>query len=66
MNRHEEHGRSDLGFEELRRAYHAKFGLWPPVIFMPENLAITLMKEAIAKDELLPPEVFPGSGCSCG
>lgn len=55
----------DAGYEELRLTYRERFGSWPPVIFLPEELAMSLMAEALKKGEPLPAESFPGSGCAC-
>ncbi len=48
----------------LAQAYRARFGAEPPVYFMPDALAVEVMRLALAKNEPAAPEEPPAPGCT--
>ena len=52
-------------FRQLERAYRERFGTDAPVFFMPEPLAIEVMRAALRSGEPAPAEAWPHPGCNC-
>lgn len=52
-------------FRRLEQAYRERFGTDAPVFFMPEDLAIEVMRAALRSGEPAPAEAWPHPGCNC-
>lgn len=52
-------------YRRLEAEYRRRFDAYPPVMFMPEALAVEVMRAALASGEAAPPEAWPEPGCNC-
>lgn len=62
---HATSGHSKDEYESLAACYRARFGAFPPVYFMPEQLAVAVMRDALRRGEPAPPEPVSEPGCNC-
>ena len=58
-------GTPDQLISTLSVAYLARFGHYPPIHRMPDDLALESIRGALKDGEPLPQEPFAGSGCNC-